>query len=317
MTDDPRTEKRPSRERLALAGLLLAVFGAILFAKVLASGGLEETAMFYVGIPALIAVTVVLTARPRSAVGLTLAVTTVGLALAGPLLDEGVVCLVMAAPLIYGVAALIAWLVSLVSMSARPRKHPYQALVAAPLLAAALIEGVAGVSYLPRESAASATVMVDATPEEYAAALAAPPVYGPFDAVLLKTVPFPRPVSAAGSGLEVGDRRVVRFNDRKSLGLGAEPTPRSMTLRVTESDTDTDGGRVVFEVTADSTLSRWMELRSATVAWHRVGDRTETTWTLDWARTYDPSWYFGPLQQHTTGLAAGYLAETFAAAAGR
>ncbi|MFD4323355.1 hypothetical protein ACFWQC_01885 [Nocardioides sp. NPDC058538] len=312
MTDDPRAEKRPSRERLVLAALLLAVFGAMLFAKALAGGGLEQTAMFYVGIPALIAVTVVLTARPRSAVGLTLAVTTIGLALAGPLLDEGVVCLVMAAPLIYGVAALIAWLVSLL---VRPGQRHHQALVAAPLLAAALIEGVAGVSYLPRDSAASATVMVDASPEAYAAALAAPPAYGPFEAVLLKTVPFPHPVSATGSGLEVGDRRVVRFNDRKSLGLGAEPTPRSMTLRVAESDIDTDAGRVVFEVTADSTLSRWMELQSATVAWHRVGDRTETTWTLDWARTYDPSWYFGPLQQHTTGLAVGYLADTFAAAA--
>ena len=65
MTDDPRAEKRSSRERLVLAALLLAVFGAMLFAKALASGGLEQTAMFYVGIPALIAVTVVLTARPR------------------------------------------------------------------------------------------------------------------------------------------------------------------------------------------------------------------------------------------------------------
>jgi hypothetical protein len=314
MTDDLHQEKKPNRARLVLAALLIAVFAAMLLAKALASGGLEQTAMFYVGIPALIAVTVVLTARARSAVGLTLAVTTVGLALAGPLLDEGVVCLVMAAPLIYGVAALIAWIVSLLT---RPAWKHHQALVAVPLLAAALVEGVAGVSYLPRESAVSATVLVEATPEEYAAALAAPPAYGPFDAVLLKTVPFPRPVSATGSGLEVGDRRVVRFNDRKSLGIGAEPTPRSMTLRVAESEVGADAGRVVFEVTADSTLSRWLDLRSATVEWRRAGDRTETTWTLDWARTYDPSWYFGPLQQHTTGLAAGYLADTFAAAASR
>ena len=311
MIDETSPEKRSSRARLVLAAVLLAVFGAMLFAKALGAGGLEQTAMFYVGIPALIAVTVVLTARPRSAVGLTLAVTTVALALAGPLLDEGVVCLIMAAPLIYGVAALIAWIVTALTT---PR-WTHHGVVVLPLLAAALLEGVAGVSYLPRESAASATVLVDATPEEYASALAAPPAYGPFDAVLLKTVPFPHPVSATGSGLEVGDRRVVRFNDRKSLGLGAEPTPRSMTLRVAESDIDTDAGRVFFEVTADSTLSRWMELQAATVVWHRVGDRTETTWTLDWARTYDPSWYFGPLQQHTTGLAAGYLADTFAAAA--
>ena len=311
MIDETSPEKRSSRARLVLAAVLLAVFGAMLFAKALGAGGLEQTAMFYVGIPALIAVTVVLTARPRSAVGLTLAVTTVALALAGPLLDEGVVCLIMAAPLIYGVAALIAWIVTALTT---PR-WTHHGVVVLPLLAAALLEGVAGVSYLPRESAASATVLVEATPEEYASALAAPPAYGPFDAVLLKTVPFPHPVSATGSGLEVGDRRVVRFNDRKSLGLGAEPTPRSMTLRVAESDIDTDAGRVFFEVTADSTLSRWMDLQSATVAWHRVGDRTETTWTLDWARTYDPSWYFGPLQQHTTGLAAGYLADTFAATA--
>lgn len=313
MTAETSPEKGSRRARLVLAAVLLAVFGAMLLAKALGAGGLEQTAMFYVGIPALIAVTVVLTARPRSAVGLTLAVTTVALALAGPLLDEGVVCLVMAAPLIYGVAALIAWIVTALTTT----RWTHHGLVALPLLAVALLEGVAGVSYLPRESAASATVLVEATPEEYAAALAAPPAYGRFDAFLLKTVPFPRPVSATGSGLDVGDRRVVRFNDRTSLGIGAEPTPRSMTLRVAESEVDGASGRVVFEVSADSTLSRWMDLRSATVEWNRVGDRTRSTWTLDWARTYDPSWYFGPLQQHTTGLAADYLADTFAAAAHR
>ncbi|WP_167248795.1 hypothetical protein [Mumia sp. ZJ1417] len=302
--DDPRPRSSPAR--MLLAGITLALFAAMLVAEALGSAGLEETSLFYVGIPALIAVTVVLTARPKNAVGVALATTTVGLALAGPLLDEGVVCLLIAAPLFYGVAALV----GLLAQAARGGGH--RALVAAPLLALIALEGVGGVNLIPRHDNAGTTVTIGAAPARVEAALAAPPEFGPYEAPFLRALPFPKPVRATGSGLSVGDARLIAFTPRRSLGLGSTPTPRSMELRVVESTSTADAGRVVFDVTADSTLARWLDLRRAVVTWSASAGGTEMTWRLEYARTFDPSWYFGPVQHHAVADAAGYLAETFA-----
>jgi hypothetical protein len=94
----------PQRQRTArrtLLGVVAALFAAMLIYKILKVGHLEQTALFYLGIPALIALTVVATVRPRSTLGTIMATITVGLALAGPLLAEGIVCLIIAAPLFY------------------------------------------------------------------------------------------------------------------------------------------------------------------------------------------------------------------------
>lgn len=294
------------RARLALTAILLAAFAAIFWAKGATAFGTERTAVFYVGVPAVLAIAVVLLARPRRPVGMTLAATTVGLALAGPMLEEGVVCLIMAAPLIYGVAVAIAWAVS------NKDQHPHRALATVPLLLILLVEGLGGISFAPREDSGSATAVVAASPEELVAAIAAEPEYAPYDSLLLSTVPFPVPVEATGTGVEVGDTRAIEFTPRRSLAIGAQPTARTMRLEVVESQIDDDGGRLLFDVTQDSTLARWLDLHSAEVTWHAIDGGTEVTWTLHYDRTFDPSWYFGPLQRYSTGLAADYLLDTFA-----
>jgi hypothetical protein len=236
----------------------------------------------------------------------------VGLALAGPLLNEGIVCLVIAAPLFYGVAALVGGIVQ------KARSHRGRALAAAPLLLVLVAEGIGGFSLLPREDAGVATVVVQATPEQVAAALAAPPAYGEFEAPFLRAVPFPEPVSATGHGLGIGDERHVTFTPRRSLGINAGTTPRAMSLRVAQSQVSDGGGHVRLDVTSDTTLARWMDLHAADVTWEAAGaGRTRVTWALEYTRTFDPSWYFGPIQHYASGLAAEYLIDTFAATAER
>ncbi|MGW5116403.1 hypothetical protein ACWEQ8_13365 [Streptomyces noursei] len=39
--------------------------------------------------------------------------------------------------------------------------------------------------------------------------------------------------------------------------------------------------------------------------------RTEVTWTLHYRRTFDPGWYFGPIQTYGMEQAAAYLSDTF------
>ncbi|QUX28591.1 hypothetical protein KGD83_25790 [Nocardiopsis akebiae] len=309
----PRSDSpAPSRARLLLAALVLAAFAALLALRIHHWGGLDQTALFYVGLPATIALLVVFTVRARSAMGVTMAVTTLCLALAGPLLGEGMVCLLIAAPLIYGVVAVVTWTAgALVAWRDRSR----HALFAAPLLFVLALEGVAGTSLLPREDRGEGHVLVPAAPHEVAAALAAPPAYAAPDALFLRAVPFPEPVSASGGGLDVGDTRHVRFTPRRTLEPGAEPTPRHMELRVTASEVRGDGGRVVFEVAEDTAFANWMDMRGAEAVWRAEGDGTRLAWSIDYERTYEPSWYFGPIQSYATDLAAEYLAATFGAAA--
>ncbi|GAB2827903.1 hypothetical protein GCM10022221_27760 [Actinocorallia aurea] len=292
---------QPERQRAArrtLFAVVAALFAAILAYKVLHAGGLEQTALFYVGIPALIALTVVWTARPKSTIGTITATITVGLALAGPLLGEGVICLVVAAPLFYGVGALVGW-----SADQGVRRRGMNALLALPLLLAA--QGVSViVADLPRGSAVTATRTASAG-FDVERALAAEPVFGPFDSRFLR-LKFPRPVRSDGTGLDVGATRVITFTPRRSLGIGARPEPRSMELRVVRHEP----GRVVFAITEDTTLARWLRFEEAEFGWQ--GARLSVTLRYD--RTFDPSWYFGPIQRHAMGEAAAYLAETFTAA---
>ena len=311
--EDPEAGRLPSTARWIFAGVLvLGVFPLFTLLRLTSWGGMDQTALFYIGLPVVLALIVVLLARPQSAVGVAMAVTTVMLLLSGPLLGEGMVCLVIVAPLIYGVVALVTWLGATLFGADRYGPHAY---VAVPILFALTLEGIAGLSLLPRQDTGEGSVLVAAAPERVAAVLAAPPTYRAPEAFFLRAVPFPEPVEALGEGLDVGDTRLIHFTPRTTLALGDEPTPRHMELEVTESRVHSDGGRVVFDVTDDTTLARWMDLRTATATWEREGDATRLTWEFDYTRTYDPSWYFGPLQSYATDLAAAYLADTFAEAA--
>lgn len=298
----------PARARWTLAAFLLAAFAGLLALRVNRWGGLDQTSLFYVGLPAVIALIVVFTVRARSATGVAMAVTTVGLALAAALLGEGTVCLVIAAPLLYGIAGLVAWTAKSFGAGGRGGRH---ALLGVPVLFALALEGVAGTTLLPRADQGEGSVLIDAEPEQVAAALAAPPPYAAPDALFLRAVPFPHPVRATGEGLGTGDVRVVDFTPRRVLRIGSEPTPRDLELEVAESESDADGGRVVFDVVRDTTFANWMDMRRAEAVWSREGDGTRLTWTIEYERTYEPSWYFGPVQSYTTDLAADYLATTF------
>jgi hypothetical protein len=290
-------ERQPQlRARRTLAAVLVALFAAILLYRVLHEGHLEQTALFYIGLPAVIAVAVALTARPRGVTGMIMASMTIALALAGPLLGEGIVCLLMAAPLFYLVGLFIG--LAFDSMRRGGGRGGLN-LVIAPLVVAAALEGTA-VS-LPRDGEVSVTRMASAPVVERA--LAGVPRFGPFESWFLG-LGFPRPLRAEGTGLSVGDTRKIFFTPRRSLGIGAPLEPRSMTLRVSERSP----GHAGFAVVQDTTLARWLDLRGARFDWR--DDRL--TVTISYRRTFDPGWYFGPLQRYAVSEAADYLAGTFA-----
>jgi hypothetical protein len=290
---------------VTLVSILAAAFAAMLGYKILHAGGLEQTALFYVGLPATIALVVAATARPRSATGLAIAAVTICLALAGPMLNEGVVCLVLAAPLFYLVAILIGVVIDIGAR--RERGRGMNALGLVPVLALFSLQGVTS-SAVPHDQVVTVTRTVLLTPQQFGASLAGTPDFAPPRSAFLSRLPFPRVVQVDGTGLDVGDERVITFTPRHSLGIGARPTPRSMRLRLAESGPN----QVRFDLVQDTATARWLRWRTSRISWQPTrSGTTEVTWQLTYDRTFDPSWYFGPLQKYGMRQAASYLIDTF------
>jgi len=68
---------------------------------------LEQTSLLFIGIPAILAIVVALTPRAKSLTGGIMKAITIALLLSGPILGEGFICILMAAPLFYLVGAIV------------------------------------------------------------------------------------------------------------------------------------------------------------------------------------------------------------------
>ena len=97
-----------SRHRVGASALIAAVAIASLAYKFIFYQQLQQTAALFVGIPALLAIVVVLFVSPRSAKGVACKAVTVGLLVSLFFLGEGALCIVMSAPIFYGVAVGVA-----------------------------------------------------------------------------------------------------------------------------------------------------------------------------------------------------------------
>ena len=295
--NDTIEQPGPHPAQWATAGLFVAVAVGSLLLRILYGAGLEQTAALFIGLPAVLGVMLSLAGRPGSALSILLRGVTLFLLLAAVVFHEGVICLVMGAPLYYGVAALVGWAID----QSRRDAAPAFILLILPVIPSAL-EGTAWEA--PRDEWVEVEAVIDATPEQVVEQLASRPVFRHSPPLFLR-LGFPRPISASGSGLELGASRVVRF-------AGGEGAPGSMTLVVTGGGPD----HAVFELVSDeSHIAHWLSWDRATVRWEPAelpggGLGTRVWWRLDWTRHLDPFWWFAPWQRYAMGEAAGYLIET-------
>lgn len=278
--------------RITMVAFILALTLGSLFYRILGTGGLEQSSALFIGLPALLAMVVALLPSGRSATGIILKIITLMLLVSGIALAEGLICILMAAPVFYaiGIAAGIA--LDLLNSQSRARRMA----VLAPLALLSL-EGVHPAFDLPRAEHVTRSRVVAGTPADVAAGLAAQPDFSTPLPFLLR-VGFPRPVRTFGHGLRPGDRRVVHF-------AGGEGHPGDLLLEVTEADHT----HVRFDALSDdSHIAHWLRWRYVTVHWEAVGEgRTAVSWTLAYDRELDPALWFGPVERAAVGLTADYL----------
>lgn len=279
----------------ARAGVTVGFFTLMGFSvgyELLTRGALESSALMFVGLPTALAVLTVSLVRPRTALGISLMVTTLALLASAVLFREGALCILFAAPLFYGAAIGVAVLADYL----RGRNGGPRAFATA-LLPILVLSTEGAFLSLPRDARVTTVARVAASPADVRAALArAPDTSLPLPATL--RMGFPVPEGAEGSGLNPGDLRVIHFSG------GEGRPPGDMTLRVARATPQL----VRFVVTEDTThLRHWVRWTASEVALRPVEGGTEVAWTVEYTRILDPAWYFDPMQRRVVADAAGWL----------
>jgi hypothetical protein len=297
----PASEQRTPAQ-WALIFVIVWLGASVAVYRFVHEGHLGQTAALFIGLPTVLAIGLTLTPKAKSATGMAVKGLTIGLVLSAILLGEGVICILMAAPLFYGIALAIGLTIDAVRRRERKiHEGKLYSVLLIPLVLMSL-EGVTPITSFPAVGTATATQTVAATPLGVEAALAAAPRFD-------RTLPaflglgFPRPLAAEGSGMAVGDHRTIWFTGRNG-------SRAALVLEVVQSEP----GHVRFQARTDQTaIARWLEWQDADVTWQPIGtDRTRVTWTLHYVRQLSPAWYFAPFEQYAASLSAGYLIETAA-----
>lgn len=273
-TDDPAPENQ-TRARLAVL-LPVALVVAVAATTVAAVIGRLDSALFFVGVPVLLALVVgVLPATSTG--GLLFQVITVTLLLVAAFLHEGALCVLIVSPLLYGSAFFVWWLV-------RTAAKVQQRLAVVPLLALAAFEGaVPGTRIMPTQEATAERVVAAAC-ADFVADLDRPTFSTADRGWLLQVAQYPTPTTADGTGLAVGDRW--------SLAMPAG----AISTRVSARTGDDVAGTIDFEVTEDTArTTRWVTLQQAHLSWTQTDDGCRARLAIDYERDLDPALYFGPI----------------------
>ena len=287
------------RARWQLVAVIVGVTMASFIYRWLNEQQLEQTSALFIGIPAALAIAVTRMGQGRSATDTALKATLLGLLIASIFLGEGLVCIVVAAPLFLAVAALIGILVD----RTRRRKRASALLMLAFLPIS--LEGVRPELSFERDETVVVEGVVLGDPAQVRRRLERTPEFSsPFPVFF--HMGFPLPVAAWGEGLQAGSLRQVRF-------AGGEGKPGVLTLKVA----GTQPRRVLFRaVSDDSHIAHWLMWTEIEVAWEGMGSgETRVRWTLQYRRDLDPAWYFGPLERYAVRLAGEYLLEAVTGAA--
>jgi len=309
--DEERPERSATRiqPRVAMAAIVAAVAMAALDFRLLIGYGLQQTAAVFVGIPAVLAIVVIFTVSPHSATGVACKAVTVGLLISLMFLGEGILCVLMSAPLFYLVAISAGVVVDRTRRGSRQDPYSTFSCLALVALIPMSLEGVTGVTSLNRDEAVATTRIVYASPEAVERALFASPRFDRALPLYLRAG-FPRPISTRIEQSATGTRWVIRLRGGEMRLNGMEPRAGDLVLSLDEARPGLLRWRAVAD---DSHMTHFLRWQEATVQWEPVGAHaTKVTWTLRYRRGLDPAWYFGPWERYAARLAAGYLIDSVA-----
>jgi hypothetical protein len=302
-------EAASKRARIVLAALIGAVAIAVVAYRLLVGQGLGQTAALFIGIPALLAIVVTWVATPCSAIGVAIKAVTVGLLVSMLFLWEGMICILMSAPLFYAMAILVASAIEV----GRRRDQRHSNKIFSCLFLLALVpmslEGVMPLTTVNREESIASSKIVHASSAAVGRALFQEPRFERALPPFLR-IGFPWPEATRIEQQAGSTRWVIQVRGGEMLLNGMEHRIGDLVLELEESRP----GLVRWRAASDSShMTHFLTWREVVVAYEPVdAATTKVTWTLRYSRGLDPAWYFGPMERYAARLAAGYLIDAVA-----
>jgi hypothetical protein len=285
------------------ASLIVTAAAASVVYEALFAHGLTQTAALFVGIPTVLALAT-LFVPASSAYGVAVKSVTIGLLISLLFLKEGVLCVLMSAPLFYVIALLVgAGAEGLGDPDNRGRY--FSSIVILAAIGPMSLEGVTPTTTVPRHVVVQETRIVNAAAASIETAIQQQPR---FDRALprLLTIGFPRPTSTQIDG----DAWRIRMRGGEMRLNGMEPRAGDLVLLRDGRGDNFISWRAASD---DSHMTHFLNWEASRVEWTAIDSTTtRVTWTLQYRRGLDPAWYFGPMERYAMTLAAGYLIEAVA-----
>ena len=253
------------------------------------------SALFFTAVPALFAALLALAPQREDLVSKSGKATLIALGVSATFLGEGIVCLILASPLILGVVLLCA-------AGIRRAKHSLLSAdkdvedgsgTQAPMLLVlgfVILSAFEGLAFdFERLEAVSASGVYPKSADQVRELGLDTPRFEK-DLPLFLKLGFPTPTGT----------------DRHGDVITVDFTEGLMKFRVVE-----DEDFVVFDVLEDTTpISNWVEIKRSMMTWTSLGDLTSVEWTVEYRRILDPGWYFAPIMRYGIGQMGTYLLET-------
>lgn len=283
-------KKSNANKRSIYVIILVLLVGSIAY-RITQGSSFQSTSILFVGLPALLSLLVVkYTGTPQSTYGLVFKVITLFLLISGILLGEGILCIVVAAPIFYSVGLLVALVYDRLMKRGRDKASM---VLLAPLL---LLIAQPWKLNTPVSSTVSTAVEFEheLSMQEFDASISSLP-----ELPIFFRYGFPKPLSIMGQGLSVGDQRSIDF-------LSSTRGEGTLVLEIEE----VDESEIRFKVVSDDThMGSWLSWQSITVQLDR--EASAVVWTSTYTCELGPQWYFVPIERYAVRLMHKYLVELY------
>jgi|GEM_PF-27185 len=278
-------------------GLLTVVVLGLIAYRLLVVTELEQSSLLFVGIPVLLSFLVVGSKPSKSCLGAIYKAITFCCLLLLIFAIEGIICVLMAAPLLYGIGGIIGWAFDHIKNKQNRTKVQLTLL---PLLALMSLEGTFSEFHFPREQEVVVEKTLNLPSEQVLPLLAKGPNIHQKKPWFLK-IGFPEPQNISGEGLELGSTWKIHM-------AGGEGKPGDLIIRVTEKSENHIKTNIVEDT---SHLNHWLTWHDVTYHWEATDkNQTKLKMKIRFRRDLSPSWYFTPIEQFWVGLAGEYFLNT-------
>jgi len=281
----------------SLISLVLALALVSVLYRVIGSYGYGHSSLMFVGIPTILALLLILSKPSRSTASQVFRGVTLFLLMVGILAWEGLICILMAAPIFYLSAFIVLWVLKRVR-----NRSVLRCVAVAPLLILAL-EGTNQYVSFNRDMSVEVIRTHNMSGEEFLEKISQAPVFESALPLFFR-IGFPVPTHASAVGDYTRDKvvnYVVHFTG-----------PEKLKNRLTVRGRRIAPNKIVFEFIDDSTkVGHWMTWQHASLTWVPQGEQISVTYKVDFQRNLDPYWYFAPIQFYAVNQAADYLLNTW------